>query len=48
MAQTAVAMITIGGSVSETDWIHIASVSFVAGVVSMLTSVAGIEEVKHK
>lgn len=45
MAQTAVAMVTVGQSVSEVDWINIASVSLVAGVISMLTSVAGIPEV---
>jgi hypothetical protein len=45
MAQTAVSMVTIGLCVTEVDWVNIASVSLVAGIVSLLTSVAGIPEV---
>ena len=45
MAQTAVAMVAVGQSVSEVDWINIASVSLVAGIISILTSIAGIPEV---
>ena len=48
MAQTAVAMVTIGLGVTEVDWINIASVSLVAGIVSLLTSVAGIPEVEEE
>ena len=48
MAQTAVAMVTVGQSVAEVDWINVASVSIVAGVYSMLTSVAGIPEVEEE
>lgn len=46
MAQTAVAMLTVGQAVSEIDWINVVSVSFVAGVCSVLTSIGGIPEVK--
>ena len=45
MAQTALGMITIGSAASELDWKYIASVSLVAGVYSILTSLAGLPEV---
>lgn len=47
MAQTAVGMLSgdmLG--VMEADWIAVASVSAMAGIVSILTSVAGLPEVK--
>ena len=47
VAQTAVGMLTgdlVG--IMEADWLAIASVSAMAGVVSLLTSVAGLPEVK--
>lgn len=46
VAQTAVGMITVGAAISEINWIYIASVSAVAGVASLLTSLAGIPEVE--
>lgn len=46
VAQTAVGMITVGVAVSEINWIYVASVSAVAGVASLLTSLAGIPEVE--
>lgn len=47
VAQTAVA--TIGTSVvwSGVDWIAVASASALAGILSLLTSVAGLPEVKE-
>ena len=47
VAQTAVGMLT-GSMVGlmEVDWIAVASVSAMAGIVSMLTSIAGLPEVK--
>lgn len=45
MAQTAVGMLTVGAAASEIDWLNILSVSAVAGVVSILTSLTGIPEV---
>lgn len=45
MAQTAVSMIVVGSAASEVDWLGILSVSVVAGVASVLTSIAGIPEV---
>lgn len=48
MAQTAVAMLTVGQAVSEIDWMNVLSVSFVAGVCSLLTSIGGIPEVTEE
>lgn len=45
MAQTAVGMITVGAAINEVNWVYIASVSVTAGIISLLTSVAGIPEV---
>lgn len=48
-AQTAVALIgTEMVGFTDLDWIHIASVSGVAAVLSILTSVAGLPEVEKK
>ena len=46
VAQTAVAVIGTGAVVSAVDWKMVVSASIVAGVVSILTSVAGIPEVE--
>lgn len=46
MAQTALATIAVGMSISEIDWAHLASVAVVAGVFSILTSLAGLPEVE--
>ncbi len=47
VAQTAVSMLT-GNMVGilEVDWLAVASVSAMAGIVSILTSIAGLPEVK--
>lgn len=45
VAQTAVSMITVGSALSEINWPYVASVAVVAGVYSMLTSIAGLPEV---
>ena len=44
-AQTAVSMLTVGQAVMEVNWINILSVSVVAAVTSILTSIAGLPEV---
>jgi hypothetical protein len=44
-AQTAVSMIAVGAAFSEIDWLRVISVSGVAFVLSMLTSLAGLPEV---
>lgn len=46
VAQTAVSMIVVGASATEIDWLNILSVSAVAGIASILTSIAGVPEVK--
>lgn len=46
MAQTAVSVITAGSTVASVDWKLAVSSAVVAGVISILTSVAGIPEVK--
>ena len=38
--QTAVALIAVGATIAETDWLYVLSVSAVAFVMSCLTSVA--------
>ncbi len=48
MAQTAVAVIGTAAVVSSVDWKLVVSSAVVAGVVSLLTSVAGIPEVKEE
>lgn len=47
MAQTAIAVIGTGAVVSAVDWRMVVSSAIVAGVVSLLTSVAGIPEVEE-
>lgn len=44
--QTAVSLITIGNLLTEMDWLSILSISATSAVVSILTSVAGLPEVK--
>ena len=48
MAQTAVSMLTVGQAVLDVNWINVLSVSVVAGVVSVLTSLAGLPEVEKQ
>lgn len=46
VAQTAVATIGTSAVVSEVDWVIVISASALAGVLSLLTSVAGLPEVE--
>ena len=46
-AQTAVAGIAVGASMSDINWVTLFSVAGVAMVASLLTSVAGLPEVKE-
>lgn len=46
MAQTAVSMLTVGQAVMDVNWVKVISVSVVAGIISVLTSVAGLPEVE--
>ena len=45
VAQTAVATIGTTAMFSDVDWVMVASTSLLAGVLSILTSVAGLPEV---
>lgn len=46
VAQTAVATIGTTAVMSEVNWVMVASASALAGILSLLTSVAGLPEVK--
>ena len=45
-AQTFASMIAVGAAISEVDWLRALSVSGVAFVLSILTSLAGLPEVE--
>ena len=47
VAQAAIATIGASATMGEVNWIMVGSTSLLAGVVSILTSVAGIPEVKE-
>lgn len=47
MAQTAIATIGTAVVLDEVNWIAVTSATVLAGVLSMLTSVAGLPEVKE-
>nr|DAG69755.1 MAG TPA: holin [Caudoviricetes sp.]DAR15405.1 MAG TPA: holin [Caudoviricetes sp.]DAR51377.1 MAG TPA: holin [Caudoviricetes sp.] len=47
IAQTAVATIGTSMVISEVNWVMVASASVLAGVISILTSVAGLPEVEE-
>ena len=44
-AQTALSMITVGAALNEVDFVRVLSISTVAAIYSMLTSLAGLPEV---
>lgn len=45
-AQTALSMLTIGQAFMDVNWVNVLSVSAVAALISLLTSVAGLPEVE--
>ena len=48
VAQTAAATIGIGVAISEVNWVMVASASLLAGLLSLLTSVAGLPELEKQ
>lgn len=48
MAQTAIAAIGASTMITETNWAVVGSATVMAGVLSILTSVAGLPEVEEK
>lgn len=48
VAQTAVATIGVSATMGEVKWTMVASASVLSGILSVLTSIAGIPEVERK
>ncbi len=48
VAQTAIAMIPAAVMITEVDWVAVLGTAALAGVVSILTSIAGLPEVEKK
>ena len=48
VAQTAIATIGTTALMNEVNWIVVGSASLLAGIMSMLTSIAGLPELKDK
>lgn len=48
ICQTAIATIGTSAVMSEVNWLMVGSASLLAGILSLLTSVAGIPEVEEK
>ena len=46
-AQTAVSLLTVGQAFIEVDWVSVISISLVASIISLLTSIAGLPEIKE-
>ena len=47
IAQTAVALLPAAATITEVDWVTVIGTAALAGVASLLTSVAGLPEVKE-
>lgn len=45
-AQTAISMLTVGQAFIDINWVNVLSVSGVAAIISLLTSIAGLPEVE--
>lgn len=47
VAQTAVALIPAAATITQVDWLTVAGTAALAGLVSLLTSLAGLPEVEE-
>lgn len=47
VAQTMVAMIPVGISINDVSWLTVIGTSLLAGILSLLTSIAGLPEVEE-
>lgn len=47
VAQTAVAIISVSAGMGEVNWVMVGSASLLAGIASVLTSIAGLPETKE-
>lgn len=47
VAQTAVATIGVSVAITDVDWVAVAGAALLAGVLSVLTSIAGLPEVQE-
>lgn len=46
VAQTAIATIGVSAAMTDVNWIYVGSAALLAGVLSVLTSIAGLPEVE--
>lgn len=47
-AQTAASLIGVGAVMSDINWLMVGSASLLSGILSLLTSIAGLPEVKEE
>lgn len=47
VAQTAVATVGVAATMGEVNWLQVGSAALLAGILSLLTSVAGLPEVQE-
>ena len=48
VCQTAISLISVGTVMSDINWFQVASASLLAGILSILTSLAGLPEIEEK